>query len=151
MRNRVLCAVIVGMAVIGSGSMAAQEVTETKEQRVRELLVAMRMDTMLTQMMDMMVGSMKQAIPDAPEEYWNEVRAKSKTNDLLEMIVPIYMKHFESADIEEMIRFHRSPTGQRLLDKQPLLMQESMRVGQEWSAKVMAEVQAEMAKKQKKP
>jgi uncharacterized protein len=46
------------------------------------------------------------------------------------MLVPVYTRNLESSDIDEMIRFFRTPAGQHFLEKQPVIMQESMEVGQ---------------------
>ncbi len=134
-----------------AGSMAAQAPAASKEQRVRELLVLMRAGDMGVQVVDSMIGSMKGAMPDAPAELWVSFRQKVKSDDLVDMLVPVYAKHLELADVEELIRFYRSPTGQRFLDKQGAIVHESMEVGQKWGEKLAMQVMEEVQKAQRKP
>jgi hypothetical protein len=49
---------------------------------------------------------------------------------------PIYKKHFDEADIDAMIAFYETPTGQKAIRKLPMLVQESMAVGQIWGAQI---------------
>lgn len=51
-------------------------------------------------------------------------------------MTPIYKKHFDETDIDKMIEFYESPTGQKAIRKLPMLMQESMAVGQAWGAQL---------------
>ena len=97
-------------------------------------------------MIDGMVESMKQALPGAPDEFWVSFRKRAKPEDLVEMLVPIYVKNVDDSDLEELIRFYSSPTGQHFLDKQPLIMQESMKAGQEWGERMAQEAIDEMKK-----
>lgn len=137
---------VAAVLVLCSVSAWAQEAPASKEQRVRQLLVLMRAGDMGVQMMDNLIGTMKQMVPDAGDEYWKALRGKVKSTDLVDMLVPVYVKHLESADIDELIRFYSSPTGQRFLEKQPLIAQESMMIGQKWGAEIAADALKELQK-----
>lgn len=119
----------------------------TKEARVRELLVVMRAGDMGVQMVDGMIGAMKEAMPAAPAEFWTSFRNRVKPDELVDMLVPIYANNLEPADVEELIRFYGSPAGQRFLDRQPAIMQQSMVVGQKWGERLATEALAELQKK----
>jgi hypothetical protein len=122
----------------------AQAPAATKDDRVRELLVLMRAGDMGVQMVDGMIASLKDALPGAPDDFWTTFRQKVKASDLIDLLVPVYAKNLELADIEELIRFYRSPTGQRFLDKQSVILQESMAVGQKWGEQLGAQAVREM-------
>lgn len=51
-------------------------------------------------------------------------------------MTPIYKKHFNETDIDTMIAFYETPTGQKAIRKLPMLMQESMAVGQAWGIQI---------------
>jgi uncharacterized protein len=53
-----------------------------------------------------------------------------RLDDFIDVMIPVYQRHLSKADIEEMIRFYTSPTGQKLLREQPQMMQESMQAAQ---------------------
>ena len=59
-----------------------------------------------------------------------------KPEELVDLVVPIYAKHFTQADIRGLIAFHQTPLGKKLIDKQPLIMQESMAAGRLWGMRL---------------
>ncbi len=48
--------------------------------------------------------------------------------DMLRDMVPIYQKYLDKSDVEAMIAFYSTPTGQKLLDNQPKIAREFMAV-----------------------
>lgn len=149
MRRLVLAAALVCVALTAAGQTPPPANPANKEQRVRKLLVLMRAGNIGVQIVDQMIASLKESLPDAPDAFWTGFRSKVKSEEMVEMLVPIYMKHLDAADIEELIRFYDSPTGQRFLDKQPLMMRESMMVGQEWGQRIAKEAFDELQKTEK--
>lgn len=59
------------------------------------------------------------------------------TQQMLDAMVPVYMRNISSADIQNMIAFYGSPTGQRVLEAMPIMSQQAM-------AKMMPVLQAQM-------
>jgi len=131
-----------------STTVLAQDAAPTKEQRVRELLTLMRAGDMGVQVIDQMIAAMKESVPQAPEEFWTKFRSKVKATELVDLLVPVYANNLEAADIEELIRFYSSPAGQRFLSKQPVILQESMKIGQTWGEKIATQAIEELQKAQ---
>jgi len=69
----------------------------------------------------------------------NKVMGPDYINAILEGLIPIYQRSFTAADVDAVIRFYSSPTGQKFLHKQPEIIQEFM-------PKVMAEAQERVQK-----
>jgi len=46
--------------------------------------------------------------------------------EMLEATIPVYQKHLTKADLDAMIAFYSSPVGQKILQEQPAMVQESM-------------------------
>jgi hypothetical protein len=147
MRVRFYTVIVVSCFLIASGS-RAQEAPSAKEQQVRELLVLMRAGDMGVQMIDGMIGNLKEMLPDAPDEYWIKFRQKVKSSDLVDLLVPIYERNLDAADVEELIRFFRSATGQRFLEKQPVILEQSMAVGQKWGEQLAEQAIKELQETQ---
>ncbi|WP_432711992.1 DUF2059 domain-containing protein [Pedobacter sp.] len=85
------------------------------------------------------VSSFKAQKPDVPEDVWLDFEKtfiKAATDDLLNLLLPIYQKHIPEADLKNIIAFYETPTGKKFAAKSPLIMQESMQVGQEWGIKI---------------
>jgi hypothetical protein len=147
MRRFVLAALLVFLATAAAAQTPpAQTTAPSKEEKVRQLLVIMRTGDIGVQIVDQMIDAFKENMPDAPEAFWTGFRAKVKPNELIEMLVPLYMKHLETSDVDELIRFYSSPAGQHFLDKQPVMMKESMAVGQEWGQRLAREAYEELQK-----
>jgi hypothetical protein len=47
-------------------------------------------------------------------------------DEMLQAMVPVYQKHFTKGDIDAVVAFYSSPTGQKLLREMPAMMAESM-------------------------
>jgi hypothetical protein len=61
-------------------------------------------------------------------------------DEMVDAIIPIYQRHFTTADIEELIRFYSSRVGQKMLREQPQLVKESMQAGAAIQEKRMDEM-----------
>ena len=47
-------------------------------------------------------------------------------DQMFEIMIPVYQRHFTTSDIDAMVAFYSSPTGQKMLNDLPQIMQESM-------------------------
>jgi uncharacterized protein len=112
----------------------------TKEE-VERYLHAVHSQDMLRKMMDAMVKSMQQMTHDRylkekdklPPDF--EARTNKMMDDMIkdmpfdemiEAMVPTYMKHFTKGDMASLFSFYTSPTGQKLLHEMPAITAESM-------------------------
>ncbi len=106
------------------------------EQEVHRFMEASGAAKLMTQMLDSMIKSMSGSMHDVPPEFWTEFRKEIKVNDLIDKIVPVYQKHFTSAEMNQLIQFYESPAGKKLTQEQPAIMDESMKIGQAWGQEV---------------
>lgn len=88
--------------------------------------------------MEALVPAQRAAMPQVPAVFWDAflARARHDLPQLIDSIIPVYTAHFSKAELAELVRFYESPIGRRLSDVQPLLMQESMQVGQRWGSAI---------------
>ena len=47
-------------------------------------------------------------------------------------MVPVYQKHFTAEDIDGLLKFYRSPLGQKVITQMPATMAEGMQIGKQW-------------------
>ncbi len=118
-----------------------------KSADIRTLLTLTQAGEMAVQMMQEMLNSYRQGLPQVPDEFWVGFAKKIKTEDLVEMLVPIYDRHLTHSEVVALIGFFEGPVGKKLLSVQPSIMRESMQVGQQWGEKIGNEVTAELQKK----
>jgi hypothetical protein len=137
-----LVGVILCLTFTGSGLAqdTGADAPATKED-VEKYLHAVHSQDMMRKMMDAMVKSMQQMTHDRylkdkdklPADF--EARTNKMMDDMVkdmpfdEMIqamVPAYQKHFTKGDMDSLLAFYTSPTGQKLLRELPAITAESM-------------------------
>ena len=92
----------------------------------------------------------KQQYSDVETDVWvafEKEFSKTSLNDLTEMLVPVYSKYMTIEDVKELIKFYETPVGKKFAKNTPLIMQESMQVGQEWGMKIGQEFEKKMKEK----
>lgn len=92
------------------------------------------------QMMDQMLGAFEGSTPGVPEEFWSSFRSEVDTEELVELMVPIYARHLTEGELDALIAFYSSEHGRSIVRKMPEVVQESMLAGQEWGADLAREV-----------
>ncbi len=97
-----------------------------------------------SQAMDLMLPSLKQAMPQVPEQVWTEFRSEVREDDMIELTYAIWDKHFTHQEIRDLIRFYQTPTGQKIIRETPVIQQESLVAGQKWGNEIMARILARL-------
>ena len=103
-----------------------------KKQDIRRLLVITGSGKVGIQVIDSMITQFQGAFPGIPDEFWREFRKEADANAMVELIIPIYDRHFTHKDIRGLIAFYESPLGKKFVSKTPQIVKESMVVGQKW-------------------
>jgi hypothetical protein len=84
------------------------------------------------QFMHQMRPHPKQLAPDAPEEFWENFMTQLNPQEMENLIIPVYQKHLTEEDVQAITAFYSTLAGIKLVQSQPLVMQESMLIGQQW-------------------
>ncbi len=121
-------------------SASTDDAPQTPEALARELIRISGAVESTDDMMAAYEGQFRMAFPDVPAELWSELFASMNANELVELVIPIYTKHYTREDLVGLIEFYQSPLGQRLIKANPAIMQESMAVGMAWGQQKAAEV-----------
>ena len=108
---------------------------------VQRFLDAMHTRDMVHQMMDAMSKPMHQMVheqcarekdklPADCEEHLNRLMddmfQKMPWDEMIAAMIPTYQKHFTKGDIDALVTFYTSPTGQKLIREMPAITAESM-------------------------
>jgi len=83
-----------------------------------------------------MINNMKTVYKDIPDEFWDEFKKELTTTDWIDMFIPVYEKFYSDNEVRELIQFYQSPIGKKVISNTPLIMQESMQIGQVWGQKL---------------
>lgn len=121
---------------------AAPIFAERDEDRVRYLIELSGGADIGVMVLENMMMSFRDIFPDVPVEFWDRMvdAFEFEMDDLMDMLVPIYRKHFTAEDIAGLIRFYESPLGRKLIERQPDMVQESMSAGETWGERIGQEV-----------
>jgi hypothetical protein len=65
-------------------------------------------------------------------------------NELADKLADIYARNFSVDEIQDLIAFYRTPTGQKLLDRQSVVARESMVVGQQFGQMLVQELEEQI-------
>jgi len=107
-----------------------------KLENIKKLLDITGAGKMGTQLGVTMINNMKPLYKDVPDEFWDEFKKELTTTDWIDMFIPVYEKFYSDDDIKQLIQFYQSPIGKKVISNTPLIMQESMQIGQTWGQKL---------------
>ena len=71
-------------------------------------------------------------------------------DEMIEVIVPVYQRHFTDADLDAVLAFYSSPTGQKFLNETPQILQETMMAMGPMQQKMMQEMMQKMQQRMEK-
>lgn len=117
----------------------------SKADKLKQLLELQGSGKMGETVIKTMIESYKKAYPSVDAKIWDEFASEMKGSEMVALIIPIYDKYYTESDIDQLIAFYNTPIGKKSIELMPVIMQESMSVGQEWGKKIAEK----MAKKLK--
>lgn len=118
---------------------------------IREIIRVTGSEQLGSQMAAAMMGQLKQAYPQVPEEVWKEFTAALDPAEATALMIPVYSKHFTIGELRELLAFYSTPLGQKLIREMPAVMQESSEIGGAWGQRKMEDIIRRLAEKGFKP
>src|ERR1041384_3881501 len=70
----------------------------------------------------------------------NKIMNEISVSDIINDMVPVYQHHLSKTDVEEMIKFYSTPTGQKILREMPAMTAEGMQAMQQRLRKKMDQI-----------
>jgi len=137
----------VGAGLMLAASAGTAFAAQPSEAQVRQLMDVFGVGRMLSQMNTQMAGVMSRQLPCVPASYWQGFVDANGTRDLTNRMVPIYQRHFTAEDIDGLLKFYRSPLGQKVITQMPATMAEGMQIGQQWGKQRAQGMLADLQKK----
>lgn len=102
------------------------------ERSVRELIAVTGADNLGAQILKAVMPALRNALPNAPDSFWDDFAKDVRPDELVSLIIPAYQRNLTEEDIQSALIFYRSPAGQRIIATQPVIAQQSMLVGEQW-------------------
>jgi len=128
---------------------------------VQTYFEAVRSHEQVEKMMDAMLQPMHQMIHDQFDKDRDKLPADFEEretkildgmiknmpmDDMIQAMIPVYQKHFTKGDINAMLAFYSSPTGQKLLRDMPAITAETMSVIMPTMQRYISEMQEKLQK-----
>ncbi len=135
------------LAILLFTSIFAFSQTDKVEKDIKELLVLTGSAQLGKQVASQMFDSFEKMYPQVPAEFWDEFKKEMKTDDLINLMVPIYKKYYTHDEIKDLIKFYKTPIGQKTISVMPSVTQDAMAAGQTWGQEIAMKVLEKMKEK----
>jgi uncharacterized protein len=157
---RVVVAIVLGLCFAGHACLAQKPPIDPPTlAAAKEMLVARGSDVHFARALDNILNNMAEArrkqtpgkVKDI-DAIFAALRDKfaARKNDHLEWTALIYAEKFTTAELNEMIAFHKSPVGQKMLKSQTEITEQSVQFARAWGRKLGEEVNSEFRLELKK-
>jgi hypothetical protein len=141
-------AVCVAICLLATGPAGAQSPSPDTLAAARELIVTMRAaDYFKTIMPAIVQQAIVQNRPQVERDYDAIMplmldSMNARVSEIIEQVAALYARNFTAAELNEVVAFYRGPTGQKFIQKLPLITQESMVIGQRFGQSIAAELRS---------
>lgn len=121
--------------------------SQSLETKARELIKVTGADKLALAGMQQFIEQSKQSNPNISHEFWDEFAKEVTSDRIIEMYVPLYTKYYTESDLDELIKFYKTPIGQKVLKVTPAIAKESMEAGGKMGGEIGQQVQERLNKK----
>jgi uncharacterized protein len=160
---RVVKAAFLGLAFLSSAVIAARADDQSRLALARDIVSETHatdnarrlMPTILNQMKPMLAkqGADPKIIDDLLSRLLTKI--DGEVAKFVDLTAQIYAKEFSEEDLTNLLAFYKSPTGQNLIAKQPVIVQGMMTASMQWgqmlAREVLQEYQSDKANKPQQP
>lgn len=154
---------------LGSVSLAQQNPADTPASKadVEKYLDVMHTRDMMKTMMEAMSKQVHQIFAEQMKKepamtpqaearvnkMMDDIIKSMPVDDLIDAMIPVYQKHFTKGNIDDLLAFYSTPTGQKIIKELPVITAEAMQAAtpiyKTMMATAMQRVQEELAQIQK--
>jgi uncharacterized protein len=142
--KRFLVVLLMTVTVSALGAEGGGGISRKKQESIRTLLELTGMSKVVDQVISQMFEQFAKNAPSVPPEAWQRLQKKMKSEELIDLILPVYDKYYTQEDLDGMIAFYRSPVGQKVVRTLPDVSREGFVIGQEWGKRKGEEVIKEL-------
>ncbi|HTZ03298.1 MAG TPA: DUF2059 domain-containing protein [Xanthobacteraceae bacterium] len=153
MRRIVLAAVVLVAAL--AGPLVAQTASPSPEAlaAARDLVAANHATDQFRAVLPTLIQNLKAMVvqnrPEVEKQYDALIpiflqKAQAHLDTLTDDVAVIYANNFTVDELHDLAAFYRSPTGQKLVQRQPAIAQQSMVAGQQLGREIARDVVEEM-------
>jgi len=97
-------------------------------------------DVVITNMIELQKQSYNDQVDDQFFDKFEDEIRQDGFESIVELLIPIYKKHLAEDDLDTIIKFYETDAAKALVEKTPIIIQESMSVGAEWGEQLALKV-----------
>ena len=94
-----------------------------------------------------LLAQMRPGYPSVPDEVWSELQSTFALSEIIALSIPIYMRNFDEQELSELVAFYESPLGRKVIQRMPVVMQESTVAFNRWNLAKYGEVMQKLQDK----
>jgi len=108
-------------------------------------MVKTMMDAMLKQMHQLVKEQLKKQPGTTPEQEERAMKMADSViknlpiDEMFDAMIPVYQRHFTKGNIDDLLAFYATPTGQKLIKELPAITTEAMQAAIPITQKMMAD------------
>ncbi|WP_035672221.1 DUF2059 domain-containing protein [Flavobacterium sp. 83] len=121
--------------------------SSSKKDNIKNLLELTGSGKLGVQVGQNMINSFKKSYPNVPVEFWDDFLKEMNSDTLINLIIPIYDKYYTESEIKQLSEFYQSSLGKKVISTMPLVVKESMQVGQTWGKEIGEKVYSDLKEK----
>jgi hypothetical protein len=139
-------------AALAAGAITAEaqvSADSTKRMNIRRLLILQQTDSMMIIGMEQGMPADAPADPSLPTGFRDALltRARKDVGEFLEMMVPLYDSLYTADEVRQLIVFHESPIGRRVVQQQPRLVASLGELGRQWGMELAGKVLQDLSRR----
>lgn len=139
-------AIFVVLAQFSAHIATAEPATKESVTELMEITGAAKIGKMFT---DQLKPMFRQAAKNIPDAEFDDLFSEMNPEEVLELTIPVYQKHFTESDVQGLLKFYKTPVGQKFIKLTPTVTKESMAIGEKWGRTKAIEVLGKLKAKNK--
>jgi hypothetical protein len=125
---------------VGLGAAPVLADDARKEALTREVLQLTGTSDFNAEIAASVLTQLRPAYPTVPEEVWSDLAAGFSQSEITQLSIPIYLSNFSEEELAELVGFYKSPIGRKVVERTPIIMEQSMLAYGEWNERKVLEV-----------
>lgn len=117
-----------------SPSMSTEQ--SVKRAEIRRLIELTGAANVSADALRQIIAPLKAGYPQVPQQFWDTFEKEVRSDELIDLVIPIYDKYYTRDEIHDLTLFYQSPVGQKTIKVLPKLSAEAIDAGQEWGKMV---------------
>ncbi len=149
----VLCAALAATLSIGASATANAQAASQAQAPDSVKLAAIHQLLTLTHGIDLAFSAMETSIPSQrlvntriPAVFWDRflTEVRNRRPEFESLMVDVYAHHFTTDELRQLIAFYQTPIGQKMVQEQPAVLQESMQAGRQFGSRIGSMVASQL-------